>query len=153
MRFIPRGLMPERYAIVSTGRSKLEDEKYRSEVIGALGDDSGGEGQESAKRFAGSFHYISVDPSIPEDFNILSETLVRLRKEYGISSNTLYYLSLPPEIYADISRNLALGGLNVKDDGWKRMIIEKPFGYDYESAVELNRILLDELGGESALPD
>ncbi len=138
-----QGLMPERYAIVSTGRSKLEDEKYRSEVIGALGDDSGGEGQESAKRFAGSFHYMSVDPSIPEDFNILSETLVRLRKEYGISSNTLYYLSLPPEIYADISRNLALGGLNVKDDGWKRMIIEKPFGYDYESAVELNRILLD----------
>jgi glucose-6-phosphate 1-dehydrogenase len=137
-----QGLMPERYAIVATGRSKLEDARYRSEVIDALGDESGGKGQDAVVHFADSFHYISVDPSVPGDFSLLSEALASLRKEYGILSNTLYYLSLPPEIYDDISGNLALAGLNVQDDGWKRMIIEKPFGYDFKSAVELNRILL-----------
>jgi glucose-6-phosphate 1-dehydrogenase len=137
-----QGLMPEKYAILATGRSKLDNDKYRAEVISAISGGKDGTGKDSAVRFAGSFHYVSVDPALPGDFSLLSETMQRLRNEHGISSNTLYYLSLPPEIYDDISGNLAQGGLNRQDDGWKRLIIEKPFGYDYKSAVELNRILL-----------
>ncbi len=46
-------------------------------------------------------------------------------------------------MYDDITHNLAQCGLSSERDGWKRMIIEKPFGYDFESAVQLNRLLLD----------
>ena len=137
-----QGLMPERYAVLATGRSKLDNDRYREEVIRAISGNGMKAAEESAVRFAGAFHYVSIDPSSPGDFSLLSETLAHLRKDCGISSNTLYYLSLPPEIYDDISGNLAKSGLNQQDDGWKRMIIEKPFGYDYESALELNRILL-----------
>ena len=61
----------------------------------------------------------------------------------GIGGNTLFYLSVPPELYTDISDNLALQGLNNESDGWKRMIIEKPFGHDYASATALNSRLLE----------
>jgi glucose-6-phosphate 1-dehydrogenase len=40
-------------------------------------------------------------------------------------------------LYDDITHNLSIRGLNSEEDGWKRVIIEKPFGYDYESAVSL----------------
>ena len=102
-----QGLMPERYAVLATGRSKLDNDKYREEVIRAISGNGMKAAEESAVRFAGAFHYVSIDPSSPGDFSLLSETLAHLRKDCGISSNTLYYLSLPPEIYDDISGNLA----------------------------------------------
>jgi glucose-6-phosphate 1-dehydrogenase len=137
-----QGLMPDRYVILGTGRSRLANEEYRSEVLRAVSGGGKSSAGKSAVSFASAFHYMAVDPSVPEDFGLLSEILVRLRNENGIAPNTLFYLSLPPDIYDDISGNLALKRLNLQDDGWKRMIIEKPFGYDFSSAVELNRMLL-----------
>jgi len=137
-----QGLMPERYAVLATGRSKLSDEAYRSEVISSTGVE-GAEGEaESMLQFTASFHYATLDPSVPEDYTALTGALERLRRDSDIPANVLYYLSLPPELYDDITSNLAHSGLNSESDGWKRMIIEKPFGYDYESAINLNRILL-----------
>jgi glucose-6-phosphate 1-dehydrogenase len=137
-----QGLMPELYAILATGRSQLSDEEYRSEVIKATGV-AGTEGETDAlPLFTASFHYVTLDPSVPEDYKALTGALDRLRSAFDIPANTLFYLSLPPELYGDITGNLANSGLNSESDGWKRMIIEKPFGYDYESAINLNRILL-----------
>lgn len=138
-----QGLMPERYAVLATGRSPLSDESYRSEVLNAIGADNAEAEAEKVRKFTSSFFYAAVDPALNADYTVLTGTLERLRRELGIAANTLFYLSLPPELYDDISRNLAAVGLNNESDGWKRMIIEKPFGYDFESAVNLNRILLD----------
>lgn len=138
-----QGLMPEKYAVLATGRSPLSDESYRSEVLKAIGADSAEAEGEDVIKFTSSFFYAAVDPVVKEDFTVLAGTLGRLRHELGIAANTLFYFSLPPELYDDISRNLAAVGLNSESEGWKRMIIEKPFGYDFESAVNLNRILLD----------
>jgi len=137
-----QGLMPERYAVLATGRSQLGDEAYRSEVVKATGVQKTEYNSEGLRQFTSSFHYTALDPSVSDDYRMLTVALDRLRRDSDIPANTLFYLSLPPELYDDITGNLANCGLNSESDGWKRMIIEKPFGYDYESAVKLNRILL-----------
>ncbi|NOY67247.1 MAG: glucose-6-phosphate dehydrogenase, partial [Gammaproteobacteria bacterium] len=56
-------------------------------------------------------------------------------------SNAIFYLSIPPSVYAQVGRSLAVAGLNNESSGWRRLIIEKPFGYDGESAEILDKSL------------
>lgn len=137
-----QNLMPERFAVIGTGRNIISDEAYRREVEEAVQKSEEESPADDTDRFAASFHYVSVDPSAPEDFIALSEALDTVRKNTGIGGNTLFYFSVPPVLYDDITHNLSSRGLNSEEDGWKRVIIEKPFGYDYESAVNLNSLLL-----------
>lgn len=137
-----QNLMPERFAVIGTGRNLITDDAYRLEVIGTVKKESEGSPADATARFASFFHYVALDPSAPEDYAALSEALERLRAGFRIGGNTLFYLSVPPALYDDITNNLAIRGLNMEGDGWKRIIIEKPFGYDYESAVSLNMLLL-----------
>ncbi len=138
-----QGLMPEGYAVLATGRSKITDASYREEIQNALKEATSGKETEDPSDFVSLFYYTSLDPSVAVDYNTLPDKLEILRQKSGSRGNTLFYLSVPPELYRVIPRNLALQGLNNEGDGWKRMIIEKPFGYDYTSAVTLNRILLE----------
>ena len=138
-----QGLMPERFAVLGTGRTPIENEAYRKEigkVVSGLADKVKGD---SPDGFINSFYYTALDPSDSEDYGSFHGTLQDIAKRMGTGGNTLFYLSLPPELYDDITHNLAQCGLSSESDGWKRMIIEKPFGYDFESAVRLNRLLLD----------
>jgi glucose-6-phosphate 1-dehydrogenase len=138
-----QGIMPERYAILATGRSKITDDTYRNEVKKAVAEAHAGRMNQDDNGFIDSFSYISMDPSIAGDYNFLAERIGETRDKAGTGGNTLYYLSVPPELYKDIPRYLAHQGLNNEGDGWKRIIIEKPFGYDYTSAVSLNSALLE----------
>jgi glucose-6-phosphate 1-dehydrogenase len=62
------------------------------------------------------------------------------RKHTGLA-NRLYYLSTPPSLYAEITRQLGKAGLAEEQGGWTRIIIEKPFGHDLRSAQELNQLV------------
>jgi glucose-6-phosphate 1-dehydrogenase len=77
-----------------------------------------------------------------QDYFNLKERLNQLQEEKGIPGNTVFYLSTPPKLYGEVPVHLAKVGLNLEDNGWKRLIIEKPFGYDLESALKLKDILL-----------
>ncbi len=138
-----QGLMPEKFAVLATGRSRVDNKVYRNEVRSALPVKVGDEGIGAGDAFARNFYYTTLDPSVAGDYRELAEFLNRLRSEMNIPGNTLFYLSVPPEAYDDISPGLAGQGLNSEADGWKRLIIEKPFGYDYASAVHLNGLLLE----------
>jgi glucose-6-phosphate 1-dehydrogenase len=138
-----QGLMPERFAVLGTGRKSIENEAYRKEigkVVSGLADKVNGD---SPDGFINSFYYTALDPSDSDDYGSFHGILEDIAKRIGTGGNTLFYLSLPPELYDDITHNLAQCGLSSERDGWKRMIIEKPFGYDFESAVKLNRVLLE----------
>ena len=137
-----QGLMPERYAVLATGRSKVTDDTYRSEVGKALKEIEKVNNLEDEKDFLSSFYYTDLDPSVLADYNRLPDKLELIRHNIKVGGNMLFYLSVPPELYGVIPRNLALQGLNNEGDGWKRMIIEKPFGHDYASAKNLNNIIL-----------
>lgn len=138
-----QGIMPERYAVVATGRNKVTDDDYRKEVTQALANASQGESGNDDTAFIESFRYVSVDPSVADDYNYLAGKLSELRDELKTGGNILFYLSVPPALYGVIPGYLAYQGLNNEGDGWKRIIIEKPFGYDYASASSLNRKLLE----------
>lgn len=134
-------LLPDRFAIIGTGRNQLDDEVYRGEVRQALLKFSGEKKKIGSEKFLERLFYLGIDPSDTGAYSKLSRKLEELRKEAEISGRTLFYLSVPPDLYEVIPLNLALHGLNVESDGWKKVIIEKPFGHDYDSAVELNEKL------------
>jgi glucose-6-phosphate 1-dehydrogenase len=69
--------------------------------------------------------------------------LKKLRTDFGITGNAIFYLSTPPNLYSVIPKNLAAYGMNLQNDGWKKLIIEKPFGFDYESAEKLRNELME----------
>jgi len=71
-----------------------------------------------------------------------------MRNKLNINGNTIFYLSTPPSLYEVIPQNLAQRHLNKEEDGWKRLIIEKPFGYGLESAMDLNSKLQISWGEE-----
>jgi glucose-6-phosphate 1-dehydrogenase len=138
-----QGLMPARFAVLATGRSSIDNETYRAEVSSAISSVTKQKNSDLTGEFIRSFYYTALDPADIGDYKPLAMLLEQMREELGIPGNTLFYLSVPPGLYDDIPHNLALCGLNSESDGWKRMIIEKPFGHDYQSAVSLNKLLLE----------
>ncbi len=139
-----QGLMPEEYAVLATGRSRITDDAYRTEISDALKGLGSRNEEGDMSEFISSFYYVDLDPAVAGNYNNLTDKLEVLRQGRQTRGNTLFYLSVPPELYSMIPRNLALQGLSNEGDGWKRMIIEKPFGYDYASAVKLNSKILEE---------
>jgi len=142
------GLMPERYAVVATGRTTISDDKYRNEIEESLSSYYSGIDRELLSEFTSMFRYIAFNPSVSDEYNRLSDAVAALQSELKTGGNTLFYLAIPPELYEKIPRYLAFQGLNNQGDGWKRMIIEKPFGRDFNSARSLNNILLGDWSEE-----
>jgi glucose-6-phosphate 1-dehydrogenase len=136
--------LPEPFAIVGTGRSELSDDAYRARVrdgvvrFARLKIPS----QHVWDRFAGSVGYVAGDPSAPDLYGRLKQRLEQIERARGGPRNRLFYCATPPSLYDDIIANLGAAGLgHVEGGGWTRIIIEKPFGRDLESARALNHQL------------
>lgn len=89
--------------------------------------------------FAGRLRFVSGDLSDPATYTALAGTL---DTDAGVC-NALFYLAIPPEWYVRTAQGLAQAGLNREDCGYRRIVIEKPFGLDHASAIALNRALQD----------
>lgn len=139
-----QGKLPRRFAVLGVGRSAYTDETYRPHLDTSLEKYlARGEYDASmAEQFLSSVYYLSIDPSDGAQYGELCERLSSIDREISNPGNYIYYLSTPPSLYGDIPRHLASVGLNVEDEttGLRRIVIEKPFGYDLASAEELNRI-------------
>ena len=92
--------------------------------------------------FAGHIYYQAMDSQKEGDYAVLKERLTGINGACGTEENFLFYFSTPPSLYQTIAGNLAKVALNKEENGWKRLIVEKPFGYDLDSAKALNRDLL-----------
>jgi glucose-6-phosphate 1-dehydrogenase len=134
------GLLPRTIRVVGVARSQLTDEAFRDLLY---------EGVTEYARltpgvcelwpsFAGRHSYLAGGYDDPETYRRLAERLVRLDAEAGTAGNCLFYLSTPPMLYPVIVEQLGRAGLNRSDPGWTRIIVEKPFGHDLESARQLN---------------
>ncbi|MEQ8471288.1 MAG: glucose-6-phosphate dehydrogenase [Marinoscillum sp.] len=136
-----KNYLPEKYAIVGVGRTPYDDEDFRRKVV--LENEHIKKGKDHAvEDFAKLVHYHSLDTSKAEDYPGLAKRLYSIDDDFGTNCNVIFYLSVPPSLYATIPKNLASAGLNKEKTGWTRLIIEKPFGYDLASAKELNKSLL-----------
>jgi len=134
-------LLPDKFAIVGVSRTQMTDVEFRNSMRDGVQKYSGDIDKSKISSFLEKIYYQKVDAEEASSYRILAEKLSDLRKAMHISGNTIFYLSTPPSLYGLIPQNLAKNYLNNQYDGWKRVIIEKPFGYDLQSAVELNASL------------
>ncbi len=139
-----QNLLPDKFALLGTARSQFNDEEFRSKMKKSLIEFKEIDDLSKADEFLKKIFYQQLDSEDSSAYINLSKRLNALRTANDISGNTIYYLSTPPNLYSIIPKNLAANNLNQEDDGWKRLIIEKPFGYDFDSAEKLkNGLLLD----------
>jgi len=139
-----QGLLPDKFAILGVSRSKLTDDSFKQKMNDALFEYAGAvsEDKQIVQQFVEKLFYCSLNTSSAEEYAKLKLRLDELNGIYDTGGNFIYYLSTPPSLYGVIPTNLAESNLNIESPGWKRLIIEKPFGYDLTSARELNSDLL-----------
>lgn len=137
-------LLPEKFAVLGASRTKFSDEKFREKMKEGIKSFSNykDDSEKVLNDFLGKLSYVVVDTDKPEEFKKLKEHLEDLISEKQINGNVIYYLSTPPSLYGVIPTLLGDVGLHFQNNNsWKKLIVEKPFGYDLESALELNRKL------------
>jgi glucose-6-phosphate 1-dehydrogenase len=138
---IVNGLLPDGFAVVGVGRSQLSDDEFRHRMEQDLREFATDDVDDRKLEWLiKRLRYVVLDPEKPETFKGLAETLAQLDEEQGTSGNYLYYLAVPPSAFDDYVKQLGDAGLLREPEGsWRRVIIEKPFGHDLESARDLNR--------------
>ena len=134
-------LLPEKFAVLGASRTELSDDDFRKKTEEFLPKDK--KCQPLVTDFLKILFYQPLGTEDSYEYPILKDRLTTLAKQYGIAENFIFYLSTPPKLYDIIPANLASVGLNKTDDGFRRLIIEKPFGTDLTSARELNKKLLN----------
>jgi glucose-6-phosphate 1-dehydrogenase len=139
-----QGLLPGNFALLGVSRTALTDETFRETMKSAILEFKEIDDTSGTDEFIKKLFYTSIQVEDASTYYLVKMRLEQLRIGLDIPGNTLFYLSTPPGLYGIIPRNLASVGLNMQYDGWKRVIIEKPFGYDLESATNLkNQLLTD----------
>jgi glucose-6-phosphate 1-dehydrogenase len=144
------GLLPRDFAVVAAVRRPLDDEGFRAEAEEAMRRFATGTVDgEDWPDFRARLHCVSGDLADLATYRELSDRLAILDGQYGAGGNALFYLATPPEAFAGIVARLGEAGLAREEGGrWRRVVIEKPFGRDLESAHELNRQLAGALREE-----
>jgi glucose-6-phosphate 1-dehydrogenase len=136
------GYLPDRYAVVGFSRTEMTDEAYRADMLKELGEyvKDGVTTPSADHPLIRALYYQAGNADQPESFQKLRAKLEKLDKELDLPGNRLFYLSVAPEFFATIVQNLTAAGLirDRNDRVWSRVIIEKPFGRDLESARDLN---------------
>jgi glucose-6-phosphate 1-dehydrogenase len=137
------GCMNARFEVVGTGRTHMTDEQFRESMHEAAksSKDVRGFNEEKWQNFAKRLRYIVGDPSSNGFYAELRSYLEQMQRN-GSSSNVLFYVSTPASFAGEIVSGLASAKLNQLEKGWSRIILEKPFGRDLESARALNEAVL-----------
>ncbi|GEA60725.1 glucose-6-phosphate dehydrogenase [Vibrio comitans] len=138
-RLYQSGQLPQSFYILGVSRTEYSDETYREKIKKSLQEFEKTE-QTVLDAFMNHLHYQAINTSDTADYAKLVARQDELAAHYQLDQrNVLYYLATPPSLYSVIPASLAAHGLNKEDDGWKRLIVEKPFGYDLASAKELDK--------------
>lgn len=140
-----RGLLPPGFALVGFARRDWEDQDFAEVVYDAVKKHARTEFREETwQQLLQGIRFVSGEFDNPESFAKLRETVEKLDVERGTMGNHAYYLSIPPKSFPVVTKQLKDSGLVGEDQGderWRRVVIEKPFGHDLESARELNEAL------------
>jgi len=129
----------ESVRILGIGRSPMSDEEFQAQVHQALQESEKTDhlNEETWREFSTRVHYMSGELDDKNTYQQIGERLEALAKD-GASRNHIFYLATPPPLFSTIVKALGEAGLNKEEGHWSRIIIEKPFGRDLESARALN---------------
>jgi glucose-6-phosphate 1-dehydrogenase len=136
-------LLPHEFVLLAIGRREFDDDTFRAELKASLEEFSRVLPLDEAawRSFSQRIRYHRMDFDDAAGFDALGATLDHLDETQGTRGDRLYYLATQPSQFAEIVAHLGRVGLDHErhDGGWRRVIIEKPFGHDLESAKRLNR--------------
>ncbi|HTV26773.1 MAG TPA: glucose-6-phosphate dehydrogenase [Xanthobacteraceae bacterium] len=137
-------LLPEGFAVVGVARAEMSDDEFRRYLADALKEYAcDGVAQETLDDLIARCRYVRGDLDDPSTYGRLKTELAKVNRAYNTGDNCLFYLAVPPDLFAHVARLLGETGLAREENGnWRRLIIEKPFGYDLQSACTLNKELL-----------
>jgi glucose-6-phosphate 1-dehydrogenase len=138
------GYLPQPFAAVGVARRGLNDDAFREGMRTAVAEFSrSGLGMSTWQGFAGGLHYVDGAFEDAQTFRLLARRLDELDRSLGLGGNRLFYLATPPREFPVILEQLKAAGLIAAASGrsWTRVIIEKPFGRDLESARALNELV------------
>ncbi len=136
--------LPASFTVVGVARRPWSTEEFRQKMEdGVKKYARAAYDEELWKTFSAGIFYEQVEFNDINAYRHLAETLTQLNQERGAMGNRIFYLATPPSYYSDIVRNLGAAGLasdSPQNDGqgWNRLIVEKPFGYDKATAKALN---------------
>lgn len=130
------GRIPEQTSIIGYSRQQLDDESWNEQVNTILGERArGGLNTGVVEKLRARMHLISGDMTDADSLKLLKEYIA---SNQTIPKNLIFYMAIPPSLYAKVAQALYEAGLTSEESGWRRIVIEKPFGTDTESAMSLN---------------
>ena len=138
-RLSRRGRLPAQFAVIGIARTQMDDDAFRAQFRESLKEFAGPEagGDEVAQSLASRMHYVSGET---DDAGLYQRLQARLTDING-AEGVLFYLAIPPTVYPTVIEQLGASGLaDGPDRGWRRIVVEKPFGTDLDSARALNRL-------------
>jgi glucose-6-phosphate 1-dehydrogenase len=130
--------LPARFSVVGVARTPQDDEGFRTQFLQSLKEFAGVDApkqNEVAESLASRLFYLAGELSDPKLYKALGARLREIDGDEGV----LFYLAIPPDVYAPVIEQLGAANLSRTERGWRRIIVEKPFGSDLASARELNR--------------
>lgn len=136
------GWLPEKFTIIGTGRTKLTDDEFRSNLFDSVNEfsRSGKADPKAWKVFASHIFYEASDVNDAASFTRFGDRIIKQEAEWNVKANVIYYLAVAPQLFPLIAKNISKNKL-CDDISKTRIVIEKPFGHDLESARSLNTLL------------
>jgi len=133
------GGLPDPFVIVGCARTELTDQEFGNKMKEFLSErDDFDESRWSA--FTKQIFYRSIDDygRLPS-FEELNRFVRELDRKFGTKGNRLFYLAIPPSLYKTVTHMIGHSGMSKETGGWSRIVVEKPFGSDLQTAVDLDR--------------
>src|SRR5256885_4777197 len=135
---VKANLLPKNFAVLGVSVDDLTLEQFRAQVTGFL--PAGDRGTEASEWFTQRLYYQRGEFADPSTSSTVAARLSALDQELHTAGNYMFYLATSPKFFGQIVQQLGTAGLSHQENGrWRRVVIEKPFGHDLESAKALNR--------------
>src|SRR3984893_15439141 len=146
-----RGLLPPGFSLVGFARRDWADQDFRQVAYEAVKEHARTPFREDVwQQLSQGMHFVPGEFGDPGAFDALAMAVKELDESRGTGGNYAFYLSIPPSAFPQVVQQLRRSGLaDHADDQWRRVVIEKPFGHDLASAVELNKIVHEVFPEES----
>ncbi|MFH5811818.1 glucose-6-phosphate dehydrogenase [Companilactobacillus sp. FL22-1] len=135
-RLYKSGFLKDHFAVIGTARRPWSDDYFRETVVTSLKETFENDDESIMKEFFQHFFYQSHDVNDSEHYIALKNLAAKLDDRFETDHNRVYYMAIAPRFFGTVAEHINSEGL--KTSGYNRLVIEKPFGRDLESACELN---------------
>ncbi len=132
-----RRLLPKNFAVIGVARTSLSDAAFQEDVRQSIASLDG----EMKEAFISRFSYVTGAYDSGDTYTGIKAKLESCQMAHHTEGNVLFYLATPPSLFEPIVKGLSEGNLLQEEKGFSRVIIEKPFGHDLDSAIELDKKL------------